>query len=233
MRAVPRRQKVKVYGLLRCGTNYLSALVEQNYRVRALGPDDGGWKHGPIAAPPEVVPLLITKDPYTWLESFHEWERIHNRTAAPLLEFATAPLTHLRLAQVWSATDPIDAWNKATRSWLEAVAARDVLVVRYEDLLEDFRAELQRFEHRHRARRRSPGLSDISERVDVWETPLPRRELDRQRYRPGEGPPLDPAVRRVLDARLERDLLDALGYLPASGQRADPTHGGRIGSGGD
>lgn len=208
-----RRPRVKVHGLLRTGTNYMAALLHENFRLSVLDVDEGGWKHGPIQRATGTSCVVTFKSPYTWLESFYEWERIHNRTDAPtLLDFARAPITHPRLVEAWAPEDPVDAWNRSTAAWLLAAEDHQVLVVRYEDLLGDLERELARFEEFCPAHRRHRVGVDIPGRVDTWPTPRPRRPLNRDRYRSGIPSVLEPAVRDLLIDRLDHSLLSKLGY---------------------
>ena len=210
-RAISTSPQVKVYGILRSGTNYLSALLEANFRVHSLDSTEKGWKHGPIQVHPEVRSVLIVRDPYTWITSFYDWERIHNRTEAQLSEFISSPVTHRRLRECWNVSDPIDAWNTAYSSWLASADERDLVVIRYEDLLSDFGVELRRVEDRYHLRRRKPELEDITDRVDTWRTPNPRPEFIR-----GAGSsnriPLAPEVLRLVTERLDREVMAELGY---------------------
>ena len=90
-----RLRVVKVHGLLRTGTNYVSALLGENLDVWVLGPEKGGWKHGPIEQADDVSVVVVVKNPYTWLESFYQWELIRRRTEADTVtEFASSPLSH-------------------------------------------------------------------------------------------------------------------------------------------
>jgi len=58
-----RRRVVKVHGLLRTGTNYVSALLGENLDVQVLGPEKGGWKHGPIDMAEGVTTVVVVKSP--------------------------------------------------------------------------------------------------------------------------------------------------------------------------
>ena len=206
-----RRRVVKVHGLLRTGTNYVSALLGENLDVQVLGPEKGGWKHGPIDMAEGVTTVVVVKSPDTWLESFYKWELIRGRTEVrTLTEFATAPVSHPRLTDVWGARDPIDAWNKANASWVGAEATGDVLVVRYEDVIADIGRELDRFTARFPTRRRHRTPVDIESRVGPgWKTVGP---VDRDHYTAGAWQRLDEELVALLAARLDRELVRLLRY---------------------
>ena len=186
-RAAPRRWRekhrrvVKVHGLLRSGTNYVSALWGENLDVSVLGPEKGGWKHGPIDESEQATVVVVVKNPYTWLESFYRWELIRRRTEAETLtEFASSPVSHSQLASVWGSTDPVDTWNKATASWVRAQDSGRVFVVRYEDVIVDIGRELQRFIEKFPTKRRHRTPVDITARVGPgWKTVGP---VDRDHY---------------------------------------------------
>jgi hypothetical protein len=206
-----RRRVVKVHGLLRTGTNYVSALLGENLDVRVLGPEKGGWKHGPIDETEDVTVVVVVKNPYTWLESFYRWELIRQRTeAATLTDFASSPVSHPQLASVWGGTDPIDTWNKATTSWIRAEEGGNVLVVRYEDVIADIGRELDRFVQRFPAKRRHRAPIDITARVGPgWKTVGP---VDRDHYAKVDLPGLDGGLVALLDRRADRELIRTLGY---------------------
>ena len=208
-----RRRTVKVHGLLRTGTNYVSALLGENFFVYVLGPERGGWKHGPIDGDPGVLFVVVVKSPYTWLESFYNWELVRGRTAAPtLMEFASAPVSHPQLAAAWGARDPIDAWNKATGSWVDAQHTGDVLVIRYEDVLSDIGRELDRFAQRFATTRRHRAPVDITSRVGPGLNSV--GPVDRGRYVPGAAGNLDEALVELLRTRLDPKLTSRLRYGP-------------------
>jgi hypothetical protein len=182
--------------------------------VSLFGADEAGWKHGPIELAPCTTFVVTTKDPYRWLVSFHNWEQIHHRTAeTDLARFACAPVTHPQLRATWAASDPIDAWNRSMASWLADVDAGRAVLVRYEDLLGDLDGQVTRLEQACGARRRATAFVDISERVDAWATPEPRRALDRAQYVPS-GPPPEFAedALALMRERLGRGIVDRLGY---------------------
>jgi hypothetical protein len=208
-----RRRTVKVHGLLRTGTNYVSALLGENFFVYVLGPEKGGWKHGPVSGDSGVLFVVVMKSPYTWLESFYNWELLRGRTAArTLLEFASAPVSHPQLATAWNARDPIDAWNKATASWVEAQRTQDVLVIRYEDVLSDLARELDRFAQRFSTTRRHRSPVDITSRVGPGLNSV--GPVDRGRYTPGAAGRLDDGLVELLDRRVDPELTRLLRYGP-------------------
>lgn len=206
-----RRRQVKVHGLMRTGTNYVSALLGENLDIPVLGPEEGGWKHGPIEEADDTTVVVVVKNPYTWLESFYKWELRRQRTeAATLTEFALSPVSHRRMARVWGAVDPIDAWNKANASWLQAERTGNVLVVRYEDVIADIGRELDRFTTMFPTQRRHHTPVDITSRVGPgWKTVGP---VDREHYMSVALPGPESGLVALLDGRVDQDLMRALRY---------------------
>ena len=76
-----RKPVIKVYGLLRTGTNYITQLIDLNYEAFSLSSIEGGWKHGPCEYDPDIKYVFMVKDPYSWVVSLFEWEKIHCRTS--------------------------------------------------------------------------------------------------------------------------------------------------------
>ncbi len=66
--------ELKIFGLRRTGTNYLSKLLKDNYKVKMMG-GAVGWKHGPYRVRRflgrEVNCIVISKNIYSWLTSLH------------------------------------------------------------------------------------------------------------------------------------------------------------------
>ncbi len=176
--------KVKLHGLLRVGSNYLGKLLSTNLRVNCLFAEEDGWKHGPCVCRAETNCVFLIKDPYAWAISFRNWEVIHERsTASTLAEFLQSPVTHPKLQHAWKPSSPIDAWNIAGRSWLSILGRQNTLLLKYEELIADYRKQLGLIVSHFKFERRQDGLFDISERADDWITPNPRKPLDITYYR--------------------------------------------------
>lgn len=205
---------VKIHGALRSGTNYLSALVTANFAAIVHGPDDVGWKHGPIQRGARCH-VLVTKDPYSWVVSFKRWEELHDRSATlrSVAEFVESPLSHPRFATTWSASDPLDAWNRAHRSWLDALPAHHGVAIRFEDLLADAGVTLGRLGSALDLVPEREPFVDVLERADNWPTRRPRAPLDVDGYRAERFmEEFDDAALAALRARLDHEVTARLGY---------------------
>jgi hypothetical protein len=177
------RPEIKIHGLLRSGTNYLDALLRRNFHVACLAPSEQGWKHGPCEYGTDLLYLFVVKDPYAWLVSFRNWERLHRRSqTVEIGAFARDRLTHERLRRAWNVGTPVEAWNRSLHGWLALEGRPNTLFVRYEDLIRDTEGQLERVRERFGLARRGPRLADIHSRADTWRTPNPRAALDRGYY---------------------------------------------------
>jgi len=205
---------VKTYGLLRTGTNYMTRLVEINYRALCLGAVEGSWKHGPCAYDPHLKYVFLVKDPYSWIVSFLEWERIHGRFCGrSLSEFLATPVTHPQLRRVWGCEDVISAWNESLRSWKTLSETDNVVFVRYEDLLQSFERELRRVSESLGLAQRGSRLANLDERADTWNTPKPRKKLSREYYQNAEYlREFSESDLEMMRQRLDFDLVRAFGY---------------------
>jgi hypothetical protein len=211
-----RRQhpEIKVHGLLRSGTNYLEALLRRNFHVCCLAPSEGGWKHGRCEGAAGRRYVFLVKDPYAWLVSFRNWERLHERTrTVDIAQFAGEALTHERLRRAWDVDTPVQAWNRSLRGWLDRDGAGDALFLRYEDLIRDSAEELARIGERFGLTARRSRPADIRSRADTWTTPNPRTPLDVAYYRHEKYlEEFDERARSLLRRELDRELIARFDY---------------------
>ena len=106
----------KVYGLLRCGTNYLYKLLDLNFKTTVFGPTELGWKHGPCQYEAYTDFIFISKNPYSWIISLKNWEEIHSRIGnISLTEFLKSPISHPQFREAWNVKRLIEAWNISHR----------------------------------------------------------------------------------------------------------------------
>jgi len=173
-----RRTIVKVHGLPRSGTNYLTKLIKLNFPdVICASGSELGWKHGPIAGPSRRGFVVIVRHPLAWLEAFHHWEVAHGRSTAETVgEFLVTDVSHPELVQTWETADPLAIWNSASTSWLESPNQPEF--VRYEDLLRDLSGTLDSALKSFGLEKPSTGYVDLAERADSWSTTIVRRRLD-------------------------------------------------------
>lgn len=205
---------LKIHGLLRSGTNYLSKLISSNFKAIVLKHSELGWKHGPCQYEKFSNFIFISKNPYSWLLSFKYWEEIHLRSEpGKLKKFIEAPISHTELREVWKAENPIIAWNKCMNSWLKTSKKNNTLFIRYEDLLMDYGDLLGKVQNKFEYESRSSHFHNLTQRADDWETKVPRKKLDlsyytNESYMDEYSPEDLETVRLYLDA----DLTKKLGY---------------------
>jgi hypothetical protein len=182
--AMTGRKVIKVCGLLRTGTNYMERLLTENFDVVCLGDTEGGWKHGPCNFKTYIYYVFVVKNPYSWVKSFMEWEKIHSRIGdKELREFIESAVSHPELRDAWCVDNPVDAWNRTLDSWSRYQGRKNVLFVRYEDLIESFEAQMSSIRERFSLDMKSDNFVNITSRADGWETPVPRKSLDIDYYR--------------------------------------------------
>lgn len=176
---------IKVVGLLRTGTNYVTRLIDINFNVFCLNSEEEGWKHGPCNYNDRYYFVFITKDPYSWIISFKEWEEIHHRSDASktIKDFMIDPITHNKLKSAWHASNPVDAWNKAIQSWNGYSDKNNTIFIRYEDLLVSFHDVLAKIQYKFSLEMNYQTFKNIEKRADIWKTTKPRKKMDLDFYK--------------------------------------------------
>lgn len=211
---VGRKPVIKVYGLLRTGTNYMTRLLELNFDVFCLASTENGWKHGKCQYNEKLYYVFMVKNPYSWIVSFREWEQLHGRSSDnTLTEFMSGSVTHPQLKEAWALDNPISAWSIALNSWSAYQGLSNVVFVRYEDLIDSYDEQLCRIGDTFGFSKRWESFRNLEARADSWKTPRPRRKLSRDFYRNEEYLQLftenDMALIR---ASLNRELVESYGY---------------------
>jgi len=181
---ISSRPVIKVYGLLRTGTNYMTGLLDLNFNVFCLFSTEEGWKHGPCKFNEKFKFVFIVKDPYSWVFSFWKWEKIHNRTdSETLTEFLSGPVTQPQLNANWNLVNPITAWNESLRSWRQYQDKDNVIFVRYEDVIGSLSDQLEQIRTKFNLKPNYAEYRNLQARVDNWKTPIPRPKLNPDFYR--------------------------------------------------
>jgi len=115
--------EIKIFGLRRTGTNYLSKLLNINYNVKMIG-GLAGWKHGKYRVKEtwgrEIDCIVISKNIYSWMSSlqkrYNEWN----------------------FYKIVESADFIQMYSFAYGDWLnipEKLEVKKCLFVKYEDLI--------------------------------------------------------------------------------------------------
>lgn len=147
----PNVEYIKIHGLQRTGTNYLSHLVNENLDARVLV-NLGGWKHGHYHAPwflgREVHVLVLAKHPYSWLVSMYKYWSIKRdlRIGMDLQGITFDQFVRNKavfelqrdIPYLFRASNPVQFWNNMYFHWMTIrLNAKKVGFVKYEELLQD------------------------------------------------------------------------------------------------
>lgn len=121
--------EIKIHGLQRSGTNYVSDLINRNIKNSKVLVNIGGWKHGPYCAPwvlgREVNVVIVVKDPYAWLKSMYDWWK--NTDIGPDLnqiDFSTFIRNKAIFEEaagnpcLYRASNPVQYWNNMNFHWM-------------------------------------------------------------------------------------------------------------------
>jgi len=118
-------KELKIFGLRRTGTNYLSKLLNINYEVKMIG-GLAGWKHGKYRVKKlfghEVDCIIISKNIYSWLTSLERRYKAWN------------------FYKIEEMSDFIQMYNLAYGDWLnipKRLETKKCFFVKYEDLIEN------------------------------------------------------------------------------------------------
>ena len=175
----------KVYSERRCGSGYLTLLLQRNFIIEYLGGHwtaPLGWKHGVpdpqlLSADPrraETVFFFLTRNPYSWVWSMkrfapHMWHKCD----LPLPGFFADPWDERgRLAEGGASIEGFSYANLLELRYRKLEAAGVVALqpqhclIRYEDIVSDWNRFLQRCEITFSWKRRLRELHDVTDRAD-------------------------------------------------------------------
>lgn len=146
-------QYIKIFGLQRSGTNYLTDLINRNFKNTRVLVNIGGWKHGTYCAPyvlgQEVDVVVLVKNPYSWLRSVYEyWGPNRKKNIGPdLRSVAFEQFVRSRavfeqqrgIPFLYRAANPIQYWNNMCFHWISVqMESKRCVMVSYETLLSNF-----------------------------------------------------------------------------------------------
>lgn len=155
----PKTEYIKIHGLQRTGTNYLSHLVNENFTNSKILVNLGGWKHGHYHAPwflgQEVHILVLVKHPYSWLVSMYNYWGIKRelRIGMDLRGVTFDQFVRNRaifelqrdIPYLFRASNPVQFWNNMYFHWMTIrLNKKKVAFVKYEELLQDPEAVVTR-----------------------------------------------------------------------------------------
>lgn len=144
--------QIKIHGLQRTGTNYVSNIIKNNFKEVELL-ETGGWKHGPycgylLEKEPSVI--IVSKNIYAWLVSCYEyWRKIDglgpDLSNVSFEEFVMKSPAVLEGSEdvpfLFRAKNLIQYYQNFYFHWL-SIKFREphnrVCLIRYEDILSNF-----------------------------------------------------------------------------------------------
>lgn len=138
---------VKIYGERNSGNIYLEWLLAKNLEIDITDAPVYGWKHRLAPSPIEITDDMrsktifacLIKNPYSWLLSMHK--RPYNHESLRKLTFS-----EFLNYSFGDYRNPIVMWNKKVKSYIDLENHVDHYIrFRYEDLILDFKTELNRF----------------------------------------------------------------------------------------
>lgn len=237
------KREVKVIGIQRSGTNYLSTILEDNYNVTSVdtGRDklpDGSrkyfWKHSydpeqyeygtdndceivtngiRKAAKNSIPTILITKNPYFWIESikrnpgdiglkdisFIKWTNIKTREGK-----ARIPLIN---SGYFDLENVCRMWNDFHTYWIEN-SYESMMCVRYEDLLRDPKLIVEKIEKRYNLQKKNQELT-LPEKVTM-SSKFNNSRIPR--FMEEKNPHITEIEKQTMASVLTNEVLDYYGY---------------------
>lgn len=148
----PNVEYVKIYGLQRSGTNFITHIINENFDNTKVLVNLGGWKHGYYAAPwiigQEVHIAVVAKDPYAWLVSLYNYwgPKRKKKIGQDLDGVSFSDFLHNRvyfenqqsIPYLLRAANPIQHWNNMYFHWSSIrLNVKNVCMMAYEAFLID------------------------------------------------------------------------------------------------
>lgn len=165
---------IKIYGLQRSGTNYVTHLLNTNFKNTKVLVNVGGWKHGhyaiPYIFPEEIDSAIVFKNPYAWLWSVYEyWGPNKKLNIGPNLEgvsfeqFVKSRATYevqKGVPYLIRAANAVQYWNNMNYHWLTIMPQKSrVCHITYESVLASMHKTLLQLMEVY-------GLDPVSENLD-------------------------------------------------------------------
>jgi len=130
---------IKIHGLQRTATNYVSYLIDENIENTKCLVNIGGWKHGHYCVPwtldREIDVVVVTKNPYAWCLSLYNY----TKPQMSFDQFIKRPIIFGEPKGspfLLKAANPIQHWNSMNFHWLSIVMnEKKVCFVSFESFL--------------------------------------------------------------------------------------------------
>lgn len=235
----PNTEYIKIHGLQRSGTNYLSHLVNENFDHVQVLVNLGGWKHGHYMAPwaigKEVHVLVIVKNPYSWLVSaFKYWGPNKPLKIGPDLDGVSFDdfvrnrcyLERQRdVPYLIRSSNPVQHWNNMNFHWMSIrMNSKQLFVISYEKILEDSEECVRAMSESLGLKRKTQFTSCDFTFVPSGETLAPTDERFNRDYYQQQNymSYYSPELLEFVNEQLDLDLMVKFGYEFASPDRRKP-----------
>lgn len=227
---------IKIYGLPRSGTNYLRKLVELNFFSRVLVHAVRGKHLTPMPISKTdisrvnnfgteylesemeiprilkymrsrpVYTMIITKNPYSWMISYRNYINSHENPNVQFTYYIDKSGEDLVKAVRW--------WNDTTRAYIRFKDEfnNSVYIVKYEDLIHDFRSTLEKLGQQFRMTRKGKEFSPVEKIIGpgYTETGI---NFNENKYRdPDYASELGEQAIMLINKELDKQVMDSLGY---------------------
>jgi hypothetical protein len=226
----PSLEYIKIHGLQRSGTNYLSYLINENFENTKVLVNLGGWKHGHYMAPwsvgKEVHVVVIVKNPYSWLTSVYDYWGTSRRlrigpdlTGVPFEDFVQNRIyveAQKDIPYLFRASNPVQHWNNMNFHWTTIrLNSKSLFVVTYESLLSNQEQCLQQISKSFGLTRK-PKLESCDNVVlpSDEEIHIGDKKWDKERFYKNEQfmDMYSPETLKFVNDQLDLDLMIGLGY---------------------
>ena len=193
-------KKVKLFGLRRTGTNYLTKLLNLNYEIKMIG-GLAGWKHGKYRVVEmigyELDCIVISKNIYSYLTS---------------LERRYGGCDFYKIEEI---ADLIERYHLAYGDWLDIpkkLKAKKCCFVKYEDLIENPPLVCERISKELGIKRKTKDFVDIKKIVKPREI-IGTKDFDKNYYLDRKYmSEYDEELRILIKKLLHVNIIEALGY---------------------
>jgi hypothetical protein len=138
-------KKLKIYGLIRSGTNFLEFLIRNNFGFAPMV-NEGAWKHGKISYDLDADVVIIYKDIYAWLYSIHKYSLdtdFFKNGKVNLSEFIKSNFLFVENDAKLESTNPITFFNECHDHYLKADTKRKKIFIKYDEILSNTGEQLQ------------------------------------------------------------------------------------------
>lgn len=168
---------VKIYGLKRTGTNYISSLLYNNFKNITIFSNVGGWKHGKIIKLPNKNNLLNTVDGQTkqkhlkkinvTLDLFSQGRvKFVVMIKNPYLWMVSVCRFEFKKQTRENVIKFVKMWNDTYANYKKHIENGDAIFINYEDVLRDLNV-LQILEDKFGLEKKHDKFVNIKNQMDA------------------------------------------------------------------